>query len=77
MALIEPKKIPTSVGGLKAAGKEVVGTGVGAIMLVAGLGVGVLALPYLARVPFVNRALAAGVGTVMPASKQNDGFGGF
>lgn len=74
MALIEPKKIPTTVSGAKGAAKTVVGTGYSALLLAAGLGAAMFALPFVARVPVVGSLVGSGASLLRPGA-SDDGFG--
>lgn len=75
--LLEPKKLPTSMAGVKSSAKMVAGTGYSALLLAMGVGAAALALPFVARVPVAGRLAAAGVGVLRPAQSRDDGFGGF
>ncbi|MBW3583454.1 MAG: hypothetical protein KY455_10190 [Euryarchaeota archaeon] len=67
MASIVPKEqIPTSMGGLKRTAMSAVGYGFGGLVLVAGIGLGVMSLPFVARAPGVGQALKAGIGFIRP-----------
>lgn len=75
--MLQPKKLPTSIGGLRSGAKEVVGTGYSALLVVAGIGAAVAALPFVARVPIVGNLVGNGLAFVRPSQKADDGFGGF
>lgn len=76
MAVLEPKKLPMTVGGAKSAAKNVVGTGYSALLLAAGVGAALFALPYVSRVPVLGGLVNAGASAFRPGA-QSDGFGGY
>lgn len=74
--LINPK-IPTSVRDAKGTVGSMAGTAVAGLTLLGGIGLGVMALPHIMRVPAVGRVFGAGVGFVRPQENNSDAFGGF
>lgn len=72
-SLIDKTDPPTSVGDVKRFAGDAIGTGFGALNLVLGLGLMLLALPLISRIPVVGNLIQDGLDLITGGQGSKQG----